>query len=837
MYNITITNVTETYRTVGEEHFGGNAVYTRNTDNGTPTDGFEDAVNELDIPVLRYPAGQPDVAYIDGMIVDGQLPQHLVNFLEAARQGGQGVVIVTPTHAAYDGPGDFPKFVELLMQNYGDVVHAFEIGNEYWGHQTETSYGQVANESVLAIGSTLHSLDADVPIWVQMGDAGGTESEFSSKNYTGDDGWLWRNIYANEAILDQLSDEARGLIDGVVEHYYFRDTSQHLGQTNSNTQLIDLDYQIWMNALGDDISLNITEWNIRTTNLDQLGVRAGSTMVAQFSYLMDLGATEAYVWPPQHSTSTDLAGAHTVVTDAETGIVINSVGGATFDLMSSSLVGLERLLVAVTDESSQIMQTVYANEDRVVVYLASRSIEVHDVTFSLGNFWAGSLLDSIILVGYDKDTSDGKHYDYQLDDWVDSDFVWVDGEKYYTNEHDVHAEITTLEIDTDFNPGEFMVTLNPFELVELTFIMPEFSVVNGSEENDLLIATNEDELIQGGAGNDHIAATGGADTIYAGLGDDFVNAGDGSDSVEAGLGDDVLFGFAGNDFLYGEAGLDFLDGGDGNDFLNGGTGSDYLIGGSGHDYFVSVEGADYLSGGEGNDLFVLSSTSTHSGLWAVNTISELQVGTGEIINITGMLRYEVVVDGGDGNDRIRLSNENDAFFLHDSYSDFHGDLDMTLDRLDNYSMARVNDIEEISGGAGDDLIDMVSPDFSLSGQDMIIDGGTGNDSIWGNDANDSIVGGSGDDFLFGGAGHNYLVGGSGADTFQFTQSSLNTVVVDFDPSQGDKIAIYTNYDFQLNYWDFGHNMLTFHFNRGVIEVDINGDSVDDIMLFDAFEIL
>ena len=247
--------------------------------------------------------------------------------------------------------------------------------------------------------------------------------------------------------------------------------------------------------------------------------------------------------------------------------------------------------------------------------------------------------------------------------------------------------------------------------------------------------------------------------------------------------------------------------------------------------------SDVLDGGEGDDLFVLSSTSTHSNLWAFNITSQIQFGTGEVINISGMVQYSVVIDGGDGNDRVNLSNGNDAFFLHDSFSGFHDDLELVMDQFGNYSTARINGIEKILAGAGDDLIDMVSSDFSLADQDMVLDGGTGNDTIWGSDANDSIIGGDGDDVLFGGSGQNYLVGGSGADTFQFRQSSTNTVVSDFDPLEGDTISIYTNDEFQLNYWELSQDTLTFYFDGAIIEVELDGNTVDETTLSEVLEIL
>ncbi|SMO67192.1 hypothetical protein SAMN06265173_10942 [Thalassovita litoralis] len=91
---------------------------------------------------------------------------------------------------------------------------------------------------------------------------------------------------------------------------------------------------------------------------------------------------------------------------------------------------------------------------------------------------------------------------------------------------------------------------------------------------------------------------------------------------------------------------------------------------------------------------------------------------------------------------------------------------------------------------GDDIIDLTSPDYSLAGIAMSIDGGDGNDVIWGSDANENIVGGNGDDTIFGGIGTDMLTGGAGADVFEFTRTSTNTSVTDFDISEGDTLRFY-----------------------------------------------
>ena len=89
----------------------------------------------------------------------------------------------------------------------------------------------------------------------------------------------------------------------------------------------------------------------------------------------------------------------------------------------------------------------------------------------------------------------------------------------------------------------------------------------------------------------------------------------------------------------------------------------------------------------------------------------------------------------------------------------------------------------------------------------MVDGGSGNDVIWGSDANETLVGGSGNDKIFGGIGTDILTGGAGADEFQFTKTSANSTITDFDINSGDT----------LNFFNKGG----VNFNKETIEI-LNG---------------
>jgi Ca2+-binding RTX toxin-like protein len=76
-------------------------------------------------------------------------------------------------------------------------------------------------------------------------------------------------------------------------------------------------------------------------------------------------------------------------------------------------------------------------------------------------------------------------------------------------------------------------------------------------------------------------------------------------------------------------------------------------------------------------------------------------------------------------------------------------------------------------------------------------GGSGNDTIYGEDDSDSIYGEAGDDYLSSGQGRDILSGGAGKDTYDFNSVSESPAfgaydtILDFKWWEGDKIDLTT----------------------------------------------
>jgi len=291
-----------------------------------------------------------------------------------------------------------------------------------------------------------------------------------------------------------------------------------------------------------------------------------------------------------------------------------------------------------------------------------------------------------------------------------------------------------------------------------------------------------------------------------------------------------ILGTDSDDILPDSLGDDEIYAGNGHDEISVGAGNDFVSAGEGNDKINISAGANLIQADGGNDTIELGGDRVfNSNYWAKNVSSSLQFSTDQMVNLDGKIRIDSVIDGGSGVDSIELTESDDAFFLHDSFSKFYDSLTLSVDDFGNQSSARIEGIEEINGGAGDDVIDLTSVDYSLVGENLTVYGEVGNDIIWGSDANDTIYGGDDDDIIFGGAGANILNGGTGADTFQFTLSSQNDIIEDFNADEGDILEFYNS---QGNIFDIDSisvndsgNLFTIAAGSEVISIQFLGSGI------------
>lgn len=323
-------------------------------------------------------------------------------------------------------------------------------------------------------------------------------------------------------------------------------------------------------------------------------------------------------------------------------------------------------------------------------------------------------------------------------------------------------------------------------------------ILIGNESNNRFDGRSGNDSLDGGAGFDwseynnapagitvdlsSLAASndgwGGNDRL---IGIEAVQGSTFSDTIAGDTAANQLDGLDGNDTLNGADGNDTLNGGLGNDSLEGGTGDDVLAGNDGDDVIKGGQGRDYLLGGAGNDSLALSPSGSWSSSYRAQSdflvAAGVQSSANKYVSLNGMNRFEAVSNGGDGADAVALTSGNDALFVDDTFSQ--------LNALAASESGRLVAIESIDGGAGNDLIDLTTLKFALSGFSVL--GGAGNDTVWGGQGADSLSGGDGADVLLGGAGNDTLTGGTGNDVFLFAANSGQDSIADF--ATGDKVRL------------------------------------------------
>ena len=210
-----------------------------------------------------------------------------------------------------------------------------------------------------------------------------------------------------------------------------------------------------------------------------------------------------------------------------------------------------------------------------------------------------------------------------------------------------------------------------------------------------------------------------------------------------------------------------------------------------------------------SDIYIDTSTTSGSSITVQdNPVSDLKWTTNdnamlynpyskETIKLTDSDNYKkILVPYIKGNDStLILTSGNDLLALEDN---INGSI-----TKDNTPLARFEGIKTINAGDGNDAIDLSSDKFKLT-SGITINGGNGNDILWGNDGadilngdtgNDKINGGAGNDIITGGLGKDTLTGGLGSDIFKFgsladssISASATDLITDFEHGS-DKIDL------------------------------------------------
>jgi VCBS repeat-containing protein len=243
---------------------------------------------------------------------------------------------------------------------------------------------------------------------------------------------------------------------------------------------------------------------------------------------------------------------------------------------------------------------------------------------------------------------------------------------------------------------------------------------------------------------------------------EFTNGSATANTITGDGNDNILIGGAGNDILDGAGGDDTLYGDGGDDELTGGAGTNTLYGGDGNDTLIGGAGNNAMYGGPGSD------TASYAGVGAGTVITaSLTAGSGGDGTYTDTYDGIENLTGGAGNDILEGNSsvntlsggDGDDQFLGSLGDDtYYGNINGTpgVD-LDTVSYASLNVAIDASltTGTGGD------GSFTDTYHDIEnLTGGSQADTLYG-DGNDSILaGGNGTDHLWGMGGDDIIYGGS-----------------------------------------------------------------------------
>ncbi|MFN3826446.1 MAG: DUF4114 domain-containing protein [Micavibrio sp.] len=263
------------------------------------------------------------------------------------------------------------------------------------------------------------------------------------------------------------------------------------------------------------------------------------------------------------------------------------------------------------------------------------------------------------------------------------------------------------------------------------------STYDGLGGSDILLMTNVGDALFATNSSGQATLT-SIETLQAGDGGDLIITA--SDSVI--YGNMVIDGGGANDIIWANAGNDVINARDGDDIADGGTGNDYVNGQNGNDWVSGGFGADYVIGGAGDDTFQYVADS----VWAAGYMT-LNSDTGEVVDLEGYNQSHDKFQGDDGADTVVMTDGNDAIIADDPSSLAHP----------SATGSRLSGIEMIDAGAGDDIINLTSLNYTFG--NVTAYGGSGNDIIWSSAGSDLLDGGSGNDWINGGDGDDEIYGG------------------------------------------------------------------------------
>lgn len=355
--------------------------------------------------------------------------------------------------------------------------------------------------------------------------------------------------------------------------------------------------------------------------------------------------------------------------------------------------------------------------------------------------------------------------------------------------------------------------------------------ISGGAGNDVLNGGAGDDYLRGGSGNDTVSGGEGDDTLIGGdgAGDDSYEGGDGFDtliftSTKLGVVVDLLGGTAigsetGSDTILS---VEAVIGGDGDDILTGDANDNVLIGGAGFDTLYGGDGDDVLADDAPGvsiesrpDLIKTSTAGNHDILTAMSVDGYFDLDESDFIESSADVPHATVqAVGSDEYDYYALTVQeagqfltvdiDDSVYLNGrnwalprvTVLDSNGDIVAEWTQYEHYYEPEnaqdgsyleyefeasgqyyvvINyanewgwDDDPVFAGNSYTLhISLTDAPVMRASGNNILEGGGGNDTIYGGLDNDVISGGTGDDVIHASAGTDQVDGGDGWDIIEF----------------------------------------------------------------------
>ncbi|MGQ0597916.1 S8 family serine peptidase [Aquabacterium sp.] len=472
----------------------------------------------------------------------------------------------------------------------------------------------------------------------------------------------------------------------------------------------------------------------------------------------------------------------------------------------------------VIEYSGQGKDTVWVNNSYTLGATSDSEIEIMRANSSFGVNMKGNGLNNQILVGADgEDTLNGGG------GTGDSLYGGLGSDTYIANSsndlvvENANAGTDTLQITyNNTASAASSITIgsgNYLNVENLIVTGTGLYNLNGDAVNNQLTGNASANMLDGGAGADTLIGGAGNDTYIVDDTDDIVSedANAGTDLVKASatysmstnIETLVLTGAEDINGTGNELG-NSITGNDGWNTINGGAGADIMIGNLGGDYYIVDNDGDVVIENDNGGFDTVESAIDYTlrdnveDLYlSYNAVKAIRATGNDLNNHLFGNEFDNTLTGGRGDDQlygafgndILIGGEGNDLYSVDSTGDVisekaaEGTDTVQLDGFvgNNYTLTAEN--IEILDGSNSYVASADNSTFTLTGNaqantiygswavdHMIINGGDGNDTLYGRNGDDTLYGGNGDDVLIGGAGFDTLIDLSGTsnDGYEWT---------------------------------------------------------------------